>query len=160
MSLDKSCKKYLNRLVLIKPVFGWCWSNLENPDIPVPAQINGVPFSFHCRIRGFFYFEGSLCGAVGKIEEMGHIYDKFLTFFYLRISRICNFTSEPGYYNIEINLQRPKVPLGKKWFEFPVDSLIVNGYALIAQSFGQIERHNVRQEMKWQIVRDAINGEF
>lgn len=157
MALDKSCEAYLNNLVLVKPVYGWGWSHLGNSEIPVAAEINGVPSPFNCRITEFCCYRGNLNGAIGRIEETNHIYNDLWTFFYLRVQGTFNFTDEIGYYNVEIGSQPPKIPDEKDWLEFTAGSPIINGYAHIAESFQQIEKYDKRQIEKWEIMRDAID---
>lgn len=108
MGLDESCEDYLNNLVLVKPVYGWGWTRVDAPEIPVPAEVNGVPRPFNCRITEFINYQGKMIGAIGKIEEMTHIYDSLWTFFYLRVSGKFNFTDKAGYYNLEIGSQPPE----------------------------------------------------
>ena len=157
--LDKSCENYLNELVAIKPVYGWGWTRVDAPEISVPAEINGVPFPFKCRITEFLYHHNRPNGALGRIEEANHIYDNLWTFFYLRVSKVANFTDEIGYYNLEIGSQPPEIVAGKEWLEFTSGAPIVNGYAHIAESLQRIERYDARQTEKWEIIRDAENDE-
>ena len=84
MGLDPSAENHLGRLLAVKPVYGWGWSRLDAPEIPVPAQINGVPHPFHCRIHHFFAFQGELRGAVGVVQESGHIYEGLWVIFSTR----------------------------------------------------------------------------
>ena len=78
MGLNENCKTYLNEFVAFKPEYGWGWTRLDAPESRVPAQVNGVPFPFHCRIRDFFDFRGELRGFVGRVEQAEHIYNGLL----------------------------------------------------------------------------------
>ena len=157
MGLDKSCETFLNKTVLVKPVYGWGWSRLDAPEIRVPSEINGVPRPFNCLIKEFSYFQNKLNGAIGIIKEENHIYNGLWTFFYPRVERMVNFTNEIGYYNLEIGPQMPEFPVGKDWLEFTSGSPIVNGYAFVAESLQRIEKYDERQIEKWEIMRDAMN---
>ena len=157
--LDESCETYLHELVLVKPVYGWGWTRLDAPDISVPAEINGVPFPFKCRITEFLYHHNRPNGALGRIEESNHIYDNLWMFFYLRVQGIFNFTDEIGYYNLEIGSPPPEIVEKDESLEFKSGEPIVNGYAHIAESLRHIERYDARQIEKWEIMRDAENVE-
>jgi len=138
MGLEESCKSYLGSLVAVKPVYGWGWSRLDAPEIPVPAEVNGVPRSFHCRIKDFFYFQGELRGAVGSIEEQGHIYDGLWIIFSTRVVGIHNFTDLLPHCDVQIG---PVVPAGE-WPEFTSGSPIVNGYGFVGASLRCIEEND------------------
>lgn len=155
MGLDSSCKEYLNRIVLVKLVYGFGWSRIDAPDITVPNEVNGVPCPFNCRINDFIYYENRLVGAVGYIEEIQHIYTHLWTFFYLREQGIFNFTDEIGYYNVEIGQQFPEIPVGKEWYEFTSGSPIIFGFGMVGESFRHIEKYRERQNEKWEIMRDT-----
>lgn len=160
MGLDKSCESYLDNFVVVKPVYGWGWTRLDAPEIRVPAEVNGVPRPFNCRITEFLYYQNELNGAVGKIVEANHIYNNLWIFFYLRMKGSFNFTDEIGYYNIEIGSRKPDTPAGKGWLEFTAGSPIINGFAKVAESFQRIEKYDERQTEKWEIIRDAMNDDF
>ncbi len=137
MGLAESCKSYLNSSVVVKPVYGWGWTRLDAPEIRVPAEVNGVPHPFNCRITEFIYYQGKMIGAIGKIEKAAHIYNDLWTLFYLRVSGTFNFTDKVGYYNLEIGPEQPEKTDHKKWLEFTSGAPIVNGYAMIAESLQQ-----------------------
>ena len=159
MSLYKSCQSYLNKMVVVKPIFGWGWTRLDAPEIRIPAEVNGVPRPFNCLITQFLYHLNKPNGAVGRIVEENHIYNNLWTFFYLRVAGIFNFTDELGYYNLEIGSQMPKIPAGKEWLEFTSGSPIVNGYAIVAESLQRIKKYDELQTEKWEIMRDAMNDD-
>ena len=159
MGLAKSCEGFLNNVVLVKPVYGWGWARFDKPEIPVPAEVNGVPLPLNGRITEFCYHHSELNGAIGKIEAANHIYDSLWTFFYLRVQGMFNFTDEIGYYNIEIGSHPPEVSDEKDWLKFTLGSPIVNGYAHIAESFHLIKKYEARQHEKWEIMRDAMNDQ-
>jgi hypothetical protein len=159
MGLDSSCKEYLNRIVIVKPVYGWGWSRLDAPEIPVPAEVNGVPHPFKCRITDFLHYQNELVGATGKIEEPSHIYDSLWTLFYLRVRGMWNFTDELGQYNLEIGPRMPEMPDGKEWPEFTSGAPMVNGYGIVAESIRHIEKYDLREHEKWEIMRDAMNSD-
>src|SRR5262249_16647144 len=140
MWLDESSKEYQGGLVVVKPVYGWGWSRMDDPEIPVPAEINGVPRPFHCRIQDFFYFQGELRGAVGVVEESGHIYDGLWVIFYTRVIGDFNFGNNSPYCNIEIGAD---APVGE-WPEFTSDSWIVNGYCFVGVTLREIEESIAR----------------
>src|SRR5687767_1057085 len=100
MGFDPSAENHRCKLVAVKPVYGWGWSRLDAPEIPVPAQINGVPHPFHCRIEHFFAFQGELRGAVGIIEEPGHIYQGLWVIFSTRVIGSHNFVNSLPYCDI------------------------------------------------------------
>jgi len=142
MGLDESCKRYLGSLIVVKPVYGWGWLRLDAPEIPVPAEINGVPRPFHCRIKDFFYFQDELRGAAGNIEEVGHTYDGFWVIFSTRVIGTYNFTDNLPYCDIQVGSTTP-VLLGE-WLEFTSGSPIVNGYGFVGESLERIEEHDVK----------------
>jgi hypothetical protein len=140
MALDETCKSYSGSLVAVKPIYGWGWSRRDAPEIPVPAEINGVPHPFHCRIKGFFYFQCKLRGAVGTIEESEHIYDGLWVVFYTRTVGTYDFTNSLPHCDIQIG---SVIPVGE-WPEFTSGSLIVNGYCFVGESLRHIEENDAR----------------
>lgn len=139
MGLDESCKPYLGSLVAVKPVYGWGWSRLDAPEIPVPAEVNGVPRSFHCRIKGFFYFQHELRGAIGTIVEPQHLYDGLWSVFSTRWVGNYDFTDNLPYCDLQIG---SVIPVGE-WPDFTSGSPIINGYCFVGESFRRIEEFNV-----------------
>lgn len=135
MGFERSCKCYEGSLVAVKPVYGWGWSRLDAPEIPVPAEVNGVPSPFHCRVKEFFSFQVELRGAVGRIEELGHIYDGLWVVFSTRVIGIHNFIDQLPHCDVQIG---PVVPVGE-WPEFTSGSPIVNGYGFVGASLRHIE---------------------
>jgi hypothetical protein len=144
MGLEESCNSYLGGLVAVKPVYGWGWSRLDAPEIPVPAEVNGVPRPFHCRIQDFFYFRGELRGATGRIEESGHTYDGLWAVFYTRLVGTYDFTNNLPHCDIQIG---PGVPVGE-WPEFGHGSPIVNGYCFVGASLMRIIENHARMLAK------------
>jgi hypothetical protein len=140
MGLEESCKSYEGGVVAVKPVYGWGWSRLDAPEIPVPAQVNGVARPFHCRIKGFFYFQGELRGAVGKVEELGHLYDGLWAVFSTRAVGAYNFVDRLPYCDVQIGSVEPT----GEWPEFTSCSPIVNGYGFVGVSLGSIEENDAR----------------
>ena len=106
----------------------------------MPAEVNGVPRPFHCRIEDFFYFLGELRGAVGIIEEAGHIYDSLWVVFSSRLIGTQDFTVRLPYCDIQIGSDAP----AGEWPEFSTGSPIVNGYGFVGQSLKHIEANDVR----------------
>lgn len=137
MGLEESCLSCLGKIIAVRPVYGWGWTRLDAPEIPVPAQIDGVPDPFNLRIRDFFYFKNELRGAVGKIEEEGHIYDDFWAVFYTRVMGNHNFTDKIPYCDIQIGAAAPA--LSGEWPEFTSGAPVVNGYCLVGDSLKHIE---------------------
>ena len=146
MGLEESCKSYLGKSVAVKPVYGWGWSRLDAPEIPVPAEFNGVPRPFHCRILGFFYFGEELRGAIGRIEEPGHIYDGLWVVFSTRVVGVHNFTDHLPYCDVQIGSVAP----GGEWPEFTSGSPIINGYGYVGESFRHIEENDARVLAQWE----------
>ena len=140
MGLDESCKSYLGNVIAVRPVYGWGWTRLDAPEISVPDEIDGVPYPFHCRIKELFYFENELRGAVGNIEEVGHIYDSLWLVFYDRVSGTFNFTDNLPYCNLQIGSTMPTLmsTLHGEWHEFTSGSPIVNGYCFVGESLKHI----------------------
>jgi hypothetical protein len=137
MGLDESCLSYLGRVIAVRPVYGWGWSRLDAPEIHVPNEIDGVPRPFHCRIKDFFYFKNELRGAVGNIEEAGHIYDDLWITFYTRVIGTHNFTDKLPYCNIEIGPDKPVII--EEWYNFTTGEPIVNGYCFVGETLKHIE---------------------
>ena len=140
MGLDLSAEKYRGNLIAVKPVYGWGWSRLDVPDLPVPAQINGVPHAFHCRIQHFFSFHDELRGAVAVIEEPGHIYDGLWVVFSTRAIGSHDLVNNLPYCDIHIGSD---APVGE-WPEIVSGSPIVNGYGYVGESLGDIEENDAR----------------
>ena len=138
MGLEESCNSYLGSLVAVKPIYGWGWYRLDAPEIPVPAEVNGVPRPFHCRIKDFFYFQGELRGAVGAIEEPGHIYDGFWVVFYTRLVGIYTFTDSLPHCDVQVG---SVMPVGE-WPEFTSGSPIVSGYGFVGESLRHIAEND------------------
>jgi len=107
MGLDESCKRYLGNVVLFKPEYGWGWTRADAPGVPVPAQVNGVPFPFHCRVDRLFYFHGELRGFIGHVEEPNHIYDGLQVVIYNRVIGTFNLTDALPYCNIHLGAHEP-----------------------------------------------------
>ena len=83
------------------------WSRLDAPEIPVPAQINGVPHPFHCRSQHFFSFQDELRGAVAIIEEPGHIYEGLWVIFSTRVIGTHNFVNNLPFCDIQVGADSP-----------------------------------------------------
>ena len=139
MGLEESCKSYQGRLVAVKPIYGWGWTRLDAPEIRVPAEVNGVPRPFHCWITDLFSFEGELRGAVGNIEEPGHLYDGLRIVFSTRVVGVYNFTDRLPRCDVQIG---PVMPIGE-WPEFS-SAPIVNGYGFVGESLKHIEENDAR----------------
>ena len=144
MGLDPSTENYRARLVVVKPVYGWGWSRLDAPEIPVPAQINGVPYSFHSRIQYFFSFEGELRGAVATIVEPGHVFNGMPMVFSTRLAGLYDFTDHLPYCDIQIGGESPT----GDWPEFVGGSPIINGYGFVGESLLHIEENDARMADK------------
>jgi hypothetical protein len=140
MSLEETCKDYKGRLVAVKPVYGWGWSRLDAPEIPVPAEVNGVPRPFHCLIKEFFLYQGALRGAVGVIAEPGHTYDGLWVVFYTRLVGIYDFTDSLPHCDVQIGAA---VPVGE-WPEFTSGAPIVNGYGFVGASLRHLNEYEAR----------------
>jgi hypothetical protein len=132
MSLEESCTTYLRKLIVVKPIYGWGWTRPDAPEIAVPNETNGVPFHFRSRIQDFFFFEGELRGAVGKIEEEDHIYNCLWVVFYTRFTGQFNFTNNLPYCNLQIGSSAPS--LCGDWHEFTTGSPVINGYCIVGES--------------------------
>jgi hypothetical protein len=124
----------------VKPIYGWGWYRLDAPEIRVPAEVNGVPRPFHCRIKDFFYFHGELRGATGIIEEVGHIYNHLWVVFSSRLSGTRNFTDYLPHCDVQIG---SVMPVGE-WPEFTSGSSIVSGYGFVGESLEHIEENDAR----------------
>jgi hypothetical protein len=140
MGLEQSCKSYVGSLVAVKPVWGWGWSRLDAPEVPVPAEVNGVPRPFHCRVKDFFCFQDELRGVIGKVEGSGHIYDGLWVVFSTRVVGTYNFTDRLPYCDVQLG---SVMPVGE-WPEFTSGSPIVNGYGFVGASLRHIEEHDAR----------------
>ncbi len=134
MGLEENCKTYLGKLVVAKPEYGWGWTRLDAPEIPVPAQVNGVPFPFLCRIERFFDFRGELRGFVGRVEQVEHIYDNLFVVIYTRIVGTFNFTDNLPHCDIQLGADEPS----GEFPEFVSGSPIVNGYGTVGTTFEHI----------------------
>jgi hypothetical protein len=135
MGFDLSVENYRGNLVIVKPVYGWGWAHLDTPEIPVPAQINGVPYPFSCRIQHFFYWQNELRGAVAEIEEPDRIYDRLQLIFSPRVTGTHNFINQLAYCDIQIG---SVAPVGE-WPEIISGSPIINGYGFVGESLEHIE---------------------
>jgi hypothetical protein len=124
-------------VIAVRPIYGWGWKRLDAPEILVPIEIDGVPFPFHYRIKDFFYFKNELRGAVGNIEEAGHIYDTLFVVFYTRVNGTYNFTDNLPYCDLQVGSILPT--LKGEWHEFTSGSPIVNGYCFVGESLKHIE---------------------
>jgi len=142
MALDEICLSYLEKLIIIKPVYGWGWTRIDAPEIPVPSEINGVPYPFHCRIKDFFRFKNELRGSVGSIEEAGCIYHGLWIIFYTRTVGVFNFTGDLPYCNLQIGSQIPDLP--GEWPEFTFGRPIINGYAFVGESLKHVEEFDAK----------------
>ncbi len=140
MGLEETCKTYLGELVAAKPEYGWGWTRLDAPEIPVPNQINGVPFPFHCRIEKFFYFRGELRGFVGRVEQPEHIYAGFFVVVYTRIVGTFNFTDNLPHCDIQLGADEPS----GEFPEFVSGSPLVNGYGVVGATFEHIAERDRR----------------
>ena len=135
MGLELSTVSYKGRLVAVKPVYGWGWYRLDAPGTPVPAEVNGAPRPFHCRIQYFCHFNGELNGAVAVIEEPDHIYDRLWAYFWLRVTGMYNFVDRLPHCNIEIG---PDAPVGER-LEFVSGSPRVGGYCWVGETLKHLE---------------------
>ncbi|MDQ3713838.1 MAG: hypothetical protein M3388_16685 [Acidobacteriota bacterium] len=140
MGLNENCKSYLNELVAFKPEYGWGWTRLDVPEIRVPAQVNGVPFPFHCRIREFFDFRGELRGFVGRVEQAEHIYDGLLVVVSTRVVGTFNFTDNLPHCDIQLGADEPS----GEFLAFVSGSPIVNGFGVIGASLQHIAERDLK----------------
>jgi len=140
MGLEENCKTYLGKLVAAKPVYGWGWTRLDAPEIPVPAQINGVPFPFQCRIEKFFDSEDELRGFIGRVEQAEHIYDGLRVSIYTRVVGTFNFTDALPYCNFQLGTDEPS----GEFLQFVSGSPIVNGYGFVGATFEHITEYDKR----------------
>jgi len=152
MGLDPSTEKYQGRSVAVRPVYGWGWSRLDAPEIPVPAQSNGVPYPFHCRVQHFFHFQNELRGAVAVIEEPGHIYDGLWIVVSTRLMGTHDFVRNLPYCDIQIGAE---APVGD-WPEFLSDSPLVNGYCFVGETLRHIEQGDSTMRRKTTAFLDII----
>ena len=144
MGLDETCKTYLGELIIFKPEYGQGWSRLDAPDIPVPAQINGVPFPFHCRIEKFFDFHGELRGFVGRVEQTEHIYDGLRVIINTRVVGTFNFTDALPRCDIQLGTVEPS----GEFPQFVSGSPIVNGFGVV----GATSEHIAERDRQFGIV--------
>ena len=146
MGLDQTCTGYLHALLAVKPVYGWGWSRLDDPDKPVDYEVNGAPTPFHGRVRDFFSYRGELRGVVGRIEQTGHIYDGFWVVVSTRVTGIYNFTDNIPYCDIQIG---PNRPVGS-WPGFKSGAPIVGGYGFIGESHQRIQEYEAMRIKRWE----------
>ena len=140
MGLNENCKSYLNELIAFKPEYGWGWTRLDAPEIRVPAQVNGVPYPFHCRIREFFNFHDELRGFVGRVEEPEHIYNGLLLCLSTRVVGTFNFTDNLPNCDIQLGADEPSGDFP----EFVSGSPIVNGFGVIGASLQYIAKRDLK----------------
>lgn len=139
MGLEESCKNYLGKLVAFKPEYGWGWTRLDAPDVRVPAQVNGVPFPFHCSIQEFFDFHGEVRGFIGRVEQPEHIYDSLFVVINTRVIGIFNFTDNLPHCDVQLGADEPSG-------EFPTfvsGSPIVNGFGVVGASLQHIAERDL-----------------
>ena len=140
MGLNENCKIYLNELIAFKPEYGWGWTRLDAPEIRVPAQVNGVPFPFHCRIREFFDYRGELRGFVGRVEQPEHIYDGLLVVVSTRVVGTFNFTDNLPRCDIQLGADEPS----SEFLQFVSGSPIVNGFGVVGASLQYIAERDLK----------------
>jgi toxin ParE1/3/4 len=147
MGLDPSCFRYLDKLLAVRPIYGWGWSRIDAPDIPVPAEVNGVPFPFSVRVQRFFHYEQELRGAVGRIEEPGHLYDAMHLVFFTRLLGTFDLFEHAAHCDIEIGSDEPT----GDWPEILTGAPIVRGYGIVGESFTAINDSEQRNSVSKRI---------
>jgi hypothetical protein len=143
MGLDETCRTFLGRLVVFKPEYGWGWTRLDAPEIPVPTQVNGVPFPFQCRIERFFDFRGELRGFIGRVEQAEHIYDGLQVVVSTRVVGTFDFTDALPRCDIQLGVQE----FSGDFPEFVSGSPIINGYGVVgatSENIGEYDRRYQR----------------
>ena len=138
MTLEKSCKSYLGKLVVFKPEYGWGWTRLDAPETTVPAQVNGVPFPFQCRVEKFFDFHDELRGFVGRVEQAEHIYDGLRVIINTRVVGTFNFTDALPRCDIQLGADEPS----GEFPQFVSGSPIVNGYGVVGATSEHIDERD------------------
>jgi hypothetical protein len=140
MGLEETCRTHLGSLVVFKPEYGWGWTRLDAPDILVPAQVNGVPFPFQCRIERFFDVRGELRGFIGRVEEAGHIYDGLRVVVTTRVVGTFDFSNRLPHCDIQLGTGE----LTGEFPDFVSGSPIVNGYGVVGATSEHIAEHDSR----------------
>ncbi|MBC7797635.1 MAG: hypothetical protein H7Z37_12245 [Pyrinomonadaceae bacterium] len=145
MGLTIDCRNYLGEIVAVKPEYGWGWTRTDAPEIRVPAQVNGVPFNFNCRIRNFLCVDDELRGFIGCVEEAEHIYDGLFIVVTTRITGTFNFTDRLAYFNIELGADEPT---SNDFPTFISGSPIVVGYGVVGASLHHIVERDLKVGVK------------
>ena len=109
--LAESCRQFAGKRVYVNPAYGWGWSRLDI-DSPGSAlqtfgQERACPVPFYLHIYFFYEFLSNVHGAIGIIEEPGHMLDGLWAEFYPRVEGIWDFTEHLTYYNIDIGPNAP-----------------------------------------------------
>jgi hypothetical protein len=77
VSLPESIRDYQGQLLCFGPQHGWGWFRLSAGGGKVSLDYGAVDSAgaFHIRVHRFFTFQGELRGIVGRVEQVGHLFD-------------------------------------------------------------------------------------
>jgi hypothetical protein len=141
MPIEVSPTQYIDKLVLVWPVIGFGWSQIDPVD-PLDQPVTAIdpPAPFHARLVEFHIFGGRITGATGTVEEPQHPLDKQWVAFFIRDRGVdvYNLTTNPGKYNVGVGKQRPTIEIDlevpmPQWMRF-VGSPMVGGFGCIAET--------------------------
>lgn len=138
MPFDAKCSDYMGKRLFVLPYYGYGW-RCEDSNLALSPTDRVGPEPFNLVINEFVYRGGQVVGAIGKIEAVGHNYDKMWGAFCLRMSGDYNFTTNPGECMVWIGRDRPVAKADSSdavyhWIELGNASQKLEGYGTVAES--------------------------
>ena len=111
MSLSESCRDYIGYTLYVTTHYGWGWSG---------SQINSLEVleKFELSLESLWSWRGELRGGIGKVVTEGHKAQGWWVTFATRHSRIYDFDSVVGLYNLSLGGAKPETKCdGRPQFE-------------------------------------------
>lgn len=140
MSLPISSREYVGRLLCFKPGYGWGWSRLDKSGDEAFVDYAEVERagSFYIRIHRFFRFQGELRGAVGRVEQPGHMFHGMWAATWTMLVGEFDFVEKLCHrWDIELG---PVEPSGDDWPQIDGVSPAYSGYGILAVSQDALAR--------------------
>ncbi len=147
MPLDESCEIYLGRLLVVRPCeYSWCWRLADSSGKTFIHVSDEGPEPFRFRVQDFVFVADRMVGAVGLIEQPGHVFDLMQIIVTLSQSGVsANFTDKLGDFDIEIGTNLSIEEDAE--LEFPDGYPILFGFGWVGASLKSIDA-NIRRSVK------------
>ena len=137
-SLPPSSRSYEGQLLCFKPRYGWGWCYGWNDHTHFDYARVDEAGAFHIRVHHFFSSRGELRGFIGRVEQLGHLFDGLWAVTWTLNVGEYNFTDKLCHrWDIELGTVEPN---GDDWPVMPSGKLACIGYGVVAVS-SEIAQH-------------------